>query len=472
MESEEFLKSNIKKGKWRLWNISISILVFLTLYNIFLTVKLMFSTSCTDAPLKPVLNIIQKDLDCQNKNLHHQDDILKKEKERVLNKTLHQNTDNYLKEFHINQKYSLNLDLDLGRSDNKLMYRLYDNIIVGEKYTQLTKAYKTCLAAQTSLEKIASLIESSLYWGGPISVATFAATEKELNLLLLYILYLRKCNLKIREKVNFHLAMIEDKRPKKFFIDEERLQKLECDNPMGVLNHLLRESNKIRVNHWRYKLPYPQNLVRNLARKNCHGKYVFLTDVDIIPSRDMAEKLNQFLDTQKCDGKCAYVVPTYELDERVLFPPNKTDLIRMANKGLARPFHHKVFIYNQYATNFTRWQSYKDPDEKIRISHRVTNFEFLYEPFYIAIDTVPPHDERFVGYGYTRNSQVYEMYVAGYEFFVLSPIFTCHWGLQVKRTRPPWREHQNNQNRKQFDSFKKEIFARYNKDPLHMMSPK
>lgn len=65
--------------------------------------------------------------------------------------------------------------------------------------------------------------------------------------------------------------------------------------------------------------------------------------------------------------------------------------------------------------------------------------------------------------------QVYEMFVAGYEFYVLSPIFTCHWGLQVKKGRPPWREHQNNQNRKLFDNFKKEIFARYNKDPLNMI---
>lgn len=45
-------------------------------------------------------------------------------------------------------------------------------------------------------------------------------------------------------------------------------------------------------------------------------------------------------------------------------------------------------------------------NEEIHISHNVTNFEFLYEPFYVAQDTVPPHDERFLGYGYTRNSQV------------------------------------------------------------------
>lgn len=61
------------------------------------------------------------------------------------------------------------------------------------------------------------------------------------------------------------------------------------------------------------------------------------------------------------------------------------------------------------------------------------------------------------------------MFVAGYEFLVLSPIFTVHWGLQVKRGRPPWREHQNNLNRKKFETFKSELFARYNKDPLNMM---
>lgn len=47
---------------------------------------------------------------------------------------------------------------------------------------------------------------------------------------------------------------------------------------------------------------------------------------------------------------------------------------------------------------------------KVYISHDVTNFEFLYEPFYVAKDIVPPHDERFMGYGYTRNTQVRDIF--------------------------------------------------------------
>lgn len=61
------------------------------------------------------------------------------------------------------------------------------------------------------------------------------------------------------------------------------------------------------------------------------------------------------------------------------------------------------------------------------------------------------------------------MFMAGYTFYVLSPIFTCHWGLQLKKTRPHWRERQNTMNGRQFELFKREIFAKYNKDPLHMV---
>lgn len=54
-----------------------------------------------------------------------------------------------------------------------------------------------------------------------------------------------------------------------------------------------------------------------------------------------------------------------------------------------------------------RWESKSGLlQDETTISHNVTNFEFLYEPFYVSTDLVPPHDERFLGYGFTRNTQV------------------------------------------------------------------
>ena len=59
--------------------------------------------------------------------------------------------------------------------------------------------------------------------------------------------------------------------------------------------------------------------------------------------------------------------------------------------------------------------------------------------------------------------QAYEMWMAGWTFEVLSPIFAIHWGFQKKSERPPWREKQNNQNRIRFDRFKAELLGRYTK---------
>ena len=55
--------------------------------------------------------------------------------------------------------------------------------------------------------------------------------------------------------------------------------------------------------------------------------------------------------------------------------------------------------------HFSRFTRPQD-DSVLHISHNVTEFEFFYEPFYVSLDTAPRYDERFVGYGFTRNTQV------------------------------------------------------------------
>ena len=66
---------------------------------------------------------------------------------------------------------------------------------------------------------------------------------------------------------------------------------------------------------------------------------------------------------------------------------------------------------------------------------------------------------RFFSISNMSTLQVYEMSLSDWQFKVLSPIFTVHWGLQKKKGRPTWRERQNSNNRKKFQHFKKEIFA-------------
>ena len=46
---------------------------------------------------------------------------------------------------------------------------------------------------------------------------------------------------------------------------------------------------------------------------------------------------------------------------------------------------------------------------QVHVSHNVTEFEFFYEPFYVSLDSAPLYDERFEGYGFTRNTQVFKI---------------------------------------------------------------
>lgn len=249
----------------------------------------------------------------------------------------------------------LNIDLSIGRWDNKRLYKIFDFALVGEKFEQLSEKYLVTLATQTSVERLHFLTQVTKHWTGPLSVAVFASGADEFRILQHYITYLRLCYDNIRDNISWHLAMPRERIPNKVKIDSS--QSFECDAPEKILKHLL-STRSLETIKWRLKNVYPQNVMRNLARKGCQTEKVFLTDVDIIPSVNMTDSLDSFLRSVTTVGKnskIAYVIPTYELDLRVKFPEGKPELLRLVKKGLARPFHEKVFIYNQFATNFTRY---------------------------------------------------------------------------------------------------------------------
>lgn len=246
----------------------------------------------------------------------------------------------------------LNIDLSIGRWDNKRNYKIFDFALVGEKFDQLSEKYLVTLATQTSIERLYFLAQVSKNWIGPMSVAVFASGADEFRILQQYITYLRLCYDNIRDNISWHLVMPKDQIPNKMKIDSS--QSFECDAPEKILQRLL-DTRSVETIKWRLRNVYPQNVMRNIARKGCQTEKVFLTDVDIIPCVNMTDSLDSFLRSVPGQrAKIAYVLPTYELDVRVKFPEGKPELLRLVKKGLARPFHQKVFIYNQFATNFSR----------------------------------------------------------------------------------------------------------------------
>lgn len=61
--------------------------------------------------------------------------------------------------------------------------------------------------------------------------------------------------------------------------------------------------------------------------------------------------------------------------------------------------------FRSYFQSISRYERPQN-DSQLHESHDVSNYEFFYEPFYVALDKAPAYDERFIGYGFTRNTQV------------------------------------------------------------------
>jgi len=360
-----------------------------------------------------------------------------------------------------------------GTLDKYRLFKTHMFSRTGASWESLSSR-KVCLGAQTSVDRLYWLVELVNQWTGPVSIALFTP-DVELGIGLRYIEFLSQCFPGIRDRVSFHMTAPLYKPGVDAVIEmglDEVVGQIPCNDHKKFLKFLL-DSRPSSMLAWRESLAYPQNLLRNVAKSGCQTEYTYIPDIDMLPTPGMDMELEQFLQRQEERGncsKCAYVVPTYEISNNATHTPvNKTELLQFVKKKLARQFHQAVYSINQKSSDLKRWEKMEQA-EVMDVAYGVDKYIFKYEPLYVAKADTPPFDERFIGFGMTRNTQVYEMYVAGYTFHVLNNAFTNHWGFQSVATRPDWRARQQEKNNAKFDEFAKEVSARYGRDPYNMLS--
>ena len=290
--------------------------------------------------------------------------------------------------------------------DQRHLFKIKSFLITGDNWRTLSAERKLCLGAQASIDKLFWILETVKNWSGPFSIAIFTP-HYDYHISLKYIEYLRYCFPKVREQFSFHICF-----PHNHTIRENKhlhsihVEDMACDQPRDVLQHFLAEGKRDTMPTERIK--YPQNLLRNLAKQGCQTEFTFVPDIDMIPNPGMDLELEEFLSSAKVKKcvKCIFVVPNYEIHSNVTtMPRTKDELTKLYMEGLARPFHEEVYDNNQKASNLSRW--IKIPTkEHMGVAYYVKKYVFLYEPIYVARANIPPFDERFIGYGMTRNTQV------------------------------------------------------------------
>ena len=253
----------------------------------------------------------------------------------------------------------------------------------GRKYKP-TDEYETTLVTQLSLDRLDKFHLLINHWDGPISITMYGTDTQAWNLTQ--------------------------------FISENGI------NRMNMAIHIVYKQGKF----------YPVNHLRNIALNAVSTPYVFLNDGDFLPSFGLfsyLKKANKVLMTGS--EKRALVIPAFNGEEGFTYPKDKADLQEMLQEGSVRMFCVWCAHQTHGPTNYSVW-------EKTSFPYRV-EWAFHYEPYVVVRSDIVRYDERFVGYGWNKVSQLTEMKAQGYEFVVLPDDFIIHSPHRHSADREIWK---------------------------------
>lgn len=310
------------------------------------------------------------------------------------------------------------------------------------------------LVTQCSFNHLHHLVTLSQRWQGPISVAVFAE-DHQISDALWKIAGLRSCFASIRQNVTF--ALISPLPAK----SSPPLSIPSSPPPHSCINsHDVENVKNYAITH-----NYPNNLLRNVARRGTPSEFILVIDIDMLPNENLRQDFFAFASQRglfrkvEPEDKTVFVVPAFEMRESIAPPKHKSDLIKLSESGDVRPFYIQLCWKCQVHTDYDAWLREPPSSELLPL------FEVLWkdpwEPFYIARSTVPFYDERFKQYGFNRISQVCETHVAGYKFSVLNNAFLVHRGMKVPGGFHADKDLDQERNRMLFRQFKMELKSKY-----------
>jgi len=255
----------------------------------------------------------------------------------------------------------------------------------------------TTLISQCSGNHLHHFLNLSHAWDGPVSLAVFVESSHSLFAVVNYLLHVQLCLPHALSKSSIQLVM-----PLWSLTDCcTKLQNVSCSNfPPAFHKHWA------GIRNYDGTEDYPNNLLRNVAIDAATSDYIFVVDIDMIPSSGLFSQFHKFIGKQPADRKVAFIVPVFEMKLESEVPADRDALLQMWDHGIIEPFYSKVCWKCHSYTNYDRWYNLTLKYVKqINIAYMV-EWHDPWEPFYIVDQKAPKYDENFKNYGFNRISQV------------------------------------------------------------------
>lgn len=235
-----------------------------------------------------------------------------------------------------------------------------------------------------TIDRLDTLLATTQYWDGPISVAMHVPTNSYLSIMDTLDTWIQQNRAFLSKHIDIHI--ITDNYPRQF-------------------------------NYW-----------RNVARLYAQSTYILMLDVDFAVMTPVSSHIlsNPLYMSMLTKGSAALILPAVEFVKSAAhytvdqFPRSKADLAKYHESGLVESFHGKHNPGHQ-STDFQRW--IKSGAE----GYQILEWHTDYEPYGIFNkDTAPWCDERFNGYGRNKAACWYELYLSGMKMYVVAEDFVIH----------------------------------------------
>ncbi|XP_033105009.1 beta-1,4-glucuronyltransferase 1-like isoform X2 [Anneissia japonica] len=347
-----------------------------------------------------------------------------------------------------------------AKLDSSGQYKVHKNYAISHQQDSLNTENDVTIVTQCSVNHLHHLAQLTEEWDGLISVSVFT-TKLQVHIADAAIFTLRECFEKIRTNVAFHIVYpftfqdINEIQNKRHDIE---LLDLSCENVLHTITNL----NLFMQNYDLSGIPYPNNLLRNVARTGVQSTYIFVIDIDMLPNKHLRTDFLSFLQNSVISEELSdvvYVVPAFELPDNSPRPTTKQELLKQYDNNGVRPFYIELCKKCQFPTDYESWRNLESK-HGLGVAYS-REWVDPWEPFYISRSDVPFYDEQFKQYGFNRISQVCELHVAGFKFSVLDNAFILHLGYKTKTGFHSSKDEENLKNKFLFRRFKEALLTKY-----------
>eukprot|EP00297_Palpitomonas_bilix_P000847 CAMPEP_0113880072 /NCGR_PEP_ID=MMETSP0780_2-20120614/7587_1 /TAXON_ID=652834 /ORGANISM="Palpitomonas bilix" /LENGTH=879 /DNA_ID=CAMNT_0000866717 /DNA_START=494 /DNA_END=3134 /DNA_ORIENTATION=- /assembly_acc=CAM_ASM_000599 len=167
--------------------------------------------------------------------------------------------------------------------------------------------------------------------------------------------------------------------------------------------------------------PYPINVLRNVGLRNANTSLVFPMDVDFRTSQDLRSVIlaQKDLVDQMLHDKILVIAPAFQMipGSEDIVPKTKKELLVLVMLKKAQQVH-AYFQKGHAPVNYRRWLRGTD--------NYYISYKKEMEPYFIGSREMVLYDERFLGRGGNKQSHLYELDRAGYQYLVHGRVFLMH----------------------------------------------